>query len=320
MAINDAFDEVTASTFAHRKKSVTDNITGQNALLNMLREKNRIRTDVKGGTQIEEPVILMPNGTVGNFSGFQAHNINESEVSTNAAYQWSNKFMYVVASGPELRMNSGFEAVYSLSQTRIEAAEASAANHMAAELYSDGSVVDGLTGLQAFIQADGQGTVGGINSANFANWRNQFKEMETTNSWQTAVRKEFNALYIKCCLNTDKVDLIMASHDVYNAYEATLQEQIRYMDKSAANGGHETVRYKTAEVVFDTNTNFAASAERAYFLTTKNMALVEHPQAKWEKEAARKPVNADGIIIPFYWMGNLTMKSRRTMGLLKDTA
>lgn len=320
MAINDAFDEVTASTFANRKGTPTDNITGMNALYNHFKKKKRITEDVSGGSRFERPVILMPNTTVGNYSGLGAHNIDEGENFSNLTVDWSKKYMYVIISGDEMRQNKGPEKAYSLVDAKIDAGEASVANHMSSEIYSDGTVVDGLIGLQGWMQTNGAGTVGGINSALYTNWQNKYLEMSGTDAWQANIRKEFNKAFLLASYNATSPDLIVASNDVYNAYEDTIQQQIRYMSAEKADGAQENIAYKGADVIHDVNVNFTGTAERAYMLTTKHWELCELSELKWKKQPYKTPVNADGIVIPFLWAGAQLTKSRRTNCLLIDAA
>ncbi len=87
-----------------------------------------------------------------------------------------------------------------------------------------------------------------------------------------------------------------------------------------AGAGFETLKYKSASVVFDTNTNFGTTAERMYFINTKNLYLIQHSEAQWTQDDEKKPINQDGVVIPMYWMGNLITDSRRRQGILIDAA
>jgi hypothetical protein len=134
------------------------------------------------------------------------------------------------------------------------------------------------------------------------------------------LRGYFNRLWSLTERGTNKTDLIIASNDFYNAYEASVQQQVRYMNKTKAEDGFETIAYKSADVVRDACANFATNAELAYFLNTKYLYLFEHPKARWEREETRTPPDQDVTIVPFIWMGNMMCRGRRDQGLLKDAA
>lgn len=152
-------------------------------------------------------------------------------------------------------------------------------------------------------------------------WANQYQEMTGTGAWsKSTIKGEMNKLWMKTVRGLDKPDLILASHDIYAAYEEALQDNQRYMDSKKASAGFESLKYKTADIIFDSNTNFGTTAERAYFLNTDYLYLVEHPDARWTEDDQRTPVNQDAIVIPMYWMGALVLTNRARQGLLIDAA
>lgn len=146
--------------------------------------------------------------------------------------------------------------------------------------------------------------------------------MAGTGSWsKSTIKGEFNTLWLDCVRGNDKPDLIVASHDVFSAYEESLQDLQRYVDSAKkATVGFESLRYKTADVIFDNNTNFGTTAELAYFLNTKFLYLVQHKEAQWTQDEDKKPTNQDAVIIPMYWMGQLVTSNRALQGRLYDAA
>lgn len=316
------FRDLAHATISHWKKKPTDNITQHNALFRWMKENNGIKSDIDGGLDITEPVVLMENPTIQNYSGYQALNTGAAEVTQIAKFPWCQKAMHVSASGFELRVNKGKAMMYRLVDTKLEAANTTAANRMAIEIYSDGSIADGLQGLEVFITNDGTGTIGGIDSSLYSNWKNQFYSPGAAASYlaNDKVRGHFNTLYIDCTVGNEMPDLIVASNDVYTALEEAMQLQMRYpypyQSEKEANFGFQGLQYKKATVVHDANVSFATNAHRAYFLNTKYIYLYEHPDAKWDEEEARKPVNQDATVIPFYWQGGTAIKNRRLQGKL----
>lgn len=324
-SLADAFVEIDAITRKHRKQRVTSSVAEHNALLSILKEKNKIRHDVDGGTEIVEPVALLENSTIQNYSGFDPLNDGDSESTFPARFGWAQKAIHVAASGKELRMNSGKNAMVRLVKMKQQIAEETAANRMAIELYGDGTGYEAIDGLQTYLTTNGAGIVGGIDSSVYTNWQNKVYEMPGTDAWSsTTIEEYFATLYKKCVVGKDRPDLIMASHDIYTALEKAIMEKTRYqgyMDQKKANFDFEHIIFKNnVPVHFDSNVNFGETAERAYFLNCDHLYLVEHPQAKWDFEEGRKATNVDGVFIPAYWMGNLITKKRRTSGLLIDAA
>ena len=110
------------------------------------------------------------------------------------------------------------------------------------------------------------------------------------------------------------------SHDLYAVYENGLQDNQRYADAKMASWGFETVKYKSASVIFDDNDNFSTTAEKAYFLNTKYLYLIEHPEARWSQEEDKVPINQDAVVIPIYWMGQMCTSQRSLQGIMFDAA
>jgi hypothetical protein len=169
--------------------------------------------------------------------------------------------------------------------------------------------------------------VGGINAANWPFWRNQFRELVGTNTAATpsvansaAMVADMNRLWLATVRGKDKPDLIVMTHDFYALYELGLQDKQRYADATLGDAGFETLKYKTAAVVFDDNANFGTTAERGYFLNTDYLYLVQHSEAQWTADEEKKPVNQDAIVVPMYWMGNMVTTNRALQGILFDAA
>jgi hypothetical protein len=129
-----------------------------------------------------------------------------------------------------------------------------------------------------------------------------------------------NTLWLSCVRGNDKPDLIIASNDTYSAYEESLQDNQRYMDSRSASAGFEMLKYKTADVMFDSNSNFSTTGELMYFLNTDYLYLVQHPDAQWTQDEDKRPTNQDAVLIPLYWMGQLIVTNRARQGRLYDAA
>ncbi|MFM1816826.1 MAG: hypothetical protein RLZ98_3521 [Pseudomonadota bacterium] len=316
-----AFDELTATTAKHRQRRITNSVAAHNAHLRMMEKRGNIQ--IAGGSEIVEPVGLVENGTITNIAGAQTASTAYEDNITACRVPWVSKWMAVSAPGDLLRKNNGADAFVKLVNAKVDIAEQSAANFMNAEVCGDGSGDQAIFGLQLWLQSDGLGIAGGLDAATYSNWANKVQSLSGSafsDATGATMRADFNKLYIKCVFDMEKPDTCMATHDIYNVYEAAVQQQMRYPmygDKGQAETGVDSVYYKSMMVTHDVNANFAATGQRAYFLNSKHCYLFEHPQARWEKEDARRPTNADVIIIPFLWMGNYLKKSRRTQGLLK---
>lgn len=320
------FTEMVTTTDRTWGQRVTDNVSKHNALLRRMKERGKIKT-VGGGYEIAERVEYAENGTYQRYAGYDALNTNASDVLTTVKYPYRQVALHVTASGREIRMNSSKEAMINLVSERKANAIRTATNQFAIDLYSSGALDEQINGLQNLIQTNGQGTVGGVNSTTWTFWRNKFREATGTNTAatpslanSTQFKGDMNNVWLATSRGTDATDLIVMTHDFYALYEVSEQDKQRYADSELAKAGFTTLKYKSADVIFDDNANFATTGETAYFLNTNYLYLVQHREAQWTPDGEKKPTNQDAVVVPIYWMGNLVCTNRALQGRLIDEA
>lgn len=317
-----AFVEAVAVELRNHESGVADNVTLHNALYRRLKERNKIKK-VSGGYEIARTLSYQQNQTYQRYSGYEALNIQASDVLTMVRYPWVQAAVNITASGLELRNNGGREGFIDLVKERVENARGTAANNMSLDLYSDGSLTNQMGGLASVLQTNGQGTVGGIDSATWTFWQNFVREIAGTNTWsKSTIRDEMQAATMRLTRGADKPDLYVATHDFYAAYWGGLTDFQRYTNESAKTGqaGFTSLKFNDADVIFDSNTNFATTGERMYMLNTKYLELVVHRQADWTQLADKVSVNQDAVVMPLIWQGQLVCTNRSLQGLLIDAA
>ena len=322
---NAAFTQLTAITYDNRSRKMQESITDHNAGYFMLKKKGNIKTK-NGGTFITHPVLIEENTSIQNIQGAEAFDISGSPGPSAATYPWARKVMTVSETGTNIAKNSGRDAIISLVDTKIDQAMATSTNHMGVEMFGDGVTTSSIGGFKQLLTDNGVGTVANINATLYSRWANAFLEMSGTNTWQTTlgqITSEFTKLWYKTEINSYRTDTIIATNDIIQAFEDDMDKKIRYVSHDQAGKGENSfssVFFKNVPVVRDVNANFAATGERAYFLNFNHIYLFQHPDAQWEREKNRVPVNADSVVIPFFWMGNLGMDARRVHGVLIDAA
>lgn len=314
------FTQLVSTTMRNSASDVADNMSAHNALLRRMKKKGNIRV-LDGGYEIQVPLEYAGNGTYTRYGGYDTLNINASDILTSAKFDWAQVALHVVSSGRELMQNNGRSAMINLVKTKKKNALKTAANNFSVDLYSDGSLANQVGGLANIIQSNGQGTVGGLDSSSLPWWRNKFREIAGTNAYtKDTIVGEFNALWLGLVNGEDKPDVIVASHDLYSVYEASQQQLQRYMDAGTADAGFGNLKYKNADVIFDDNANFATTAEKAYFINTDYLYIFQHKDAQWSEDEAKRPINQDAIVVPYYWMGNVACSNRSRQGVLLDAA
>ena len=265
---NSTFTELVSTTFRNHRKELADNVSKNNALFNALTKGGRIDI-LDGGISIAVPLEYANNATYQRYSGYDVLNIQASDVISAAEFQWKQVAVNVVASGLELRNNSGKSQIIKLAKARIKNAMHSFANGMSADLYSDGTATNQIGGLQAIVADAGTGTVGGIDSSSFTFWQNQVQSAAAPiqggagiTPSATTIESLMLPLYISLTRGSDQPDLIVMSNDYFTFYEQSQTSIKRYTDTESAQGGFLSLKYKGANVVFDGGSLGGASPPR----------------------------------------------------------
>jgi hypothetical protein len=316
------FTELVATTFRNHAKDVKDNISHNNALYSRLTGKGQIRTE-DGGLTITQPLDYNSNGTYQRYSGYDLLNIQQSDVITAAEYQWRQIALNVVASGLELRTNSGSNALIKLAKARIRNAMRTFKNNFSYDLYADGTLPNQIGGLQSLVADAGTGTVGGIDSSSWPFWANAVQSAAAPLQGGGAVVPSATTietslmlpLWLNQVRGDDKPDLIVASNDYFTFYEGAQVSIKRYTESGEAQGGFTSLKYKSADVIFDGGSGIPAA--HMYFLNTDYIELVVHQDANLSVQDQMQPYNQDAAVIPILWMGNLVTSNRRLQGVMK---
>ena len=168
---NATFTELVSTTFRKHSKEVKDNVSKNNAFYRKLYTTGQYRKE-DGGLTIVQALDYQANSTYQRFSDWDVLNISQSDVITSAEYQWRQIALNVVASGRELRINSGDSRIINLAKARTKNAIRTFKNNFSADMYSDGTLANQINGLQALVSDAGTGTVGGIDSSAWPFWQN----------------------------------------------------------------------------------------------------------------------------------------------------
>lgn len=317
---NSTFTELVSTTYRKHKKDIADNLSNRNALYGFMMKKGNKRTE-DGGLSIVTPLDYAVNSTYQRYTDWDILNIGASDVISSAEYQWRQVAMNIVASGRELRLNSGETKIINLAKAKMKNAFRTFENSFSADLYSDGSATNQIDGLQKIIADTNTNTVGGIDASTTPNafWRNRVTDASVLSVTTSATTIE-GSLMLPTWLAVDRgpsdcPDLIVMDSVYWTYYENSQVSIKRYTDAKSADGGFVTMKYKSADVVFDTSD---IPASHAYFINTNYLELVVHKDADLEILDGMRPINQDGEVIPVLWMGNLVCSNRKQQAVIHE--
>ncbi len=315
------FGELASTTYRNHDKVTKDNVSKHNALYRRLTEKGNLRLE-DGGLSLVKTLDYANNSTYTRYSGFGTLNINAVDVLSDAEFPWRQVAVTLAASGRELRTNSGETAFINFVKAKLKNARRSMGNGMSIDLYSDGTASEQINGLQALISDTGVGTVGGINSTNFPFWQNIVQSAAAPLQGGAAVTYSATTietmmlnLWIKLTRMGDHPDMIVMSDDLFAMYEQSQTSLKRYAPEDNGQGGMISMKYKNADVFFDSSGGIPAT--HAYFINTDFIELVAHKDANMTAMDELKSINQDAIVIPILWQGNMVVGNRSLQGVMK---
>ncbi|MBI3716104.1 MAG: phage major capsid protein [Betaproteobacteria bacterium] len=316
-----AWTELASTTYRNHSKQVADQVTKHNALFRRLSEKGKVRLE-DGGLTIVQPLDYQANSTYQRYSGYDVLNINAVDVLTAAEYPWRQVAVNVAASGLELRTNSGANRIVNFTKAKIRNAMHSMANGLSIDLYSDGTAANQINGLQAIVADAGTGTVGGINSATYSFWQNVVQSAAAPLQGGGAITPSATTIeslmlptWIRTTRGTDMPDMIVMSDDYFTLFEQSQTSLKRYTADQTGQAGMVSMKYKTADVFFDSSGGIPTS--HAYFINTDYLELVAHQDANMTMMDELRSVNQDAVVIPVLFQGNLVCSARFLQAVMK---
>jgi hypothetical protein len=304
-------NNLVTTTINNYHKEFADNVANSNALTALLREGNRIRT-VDGGKTISCPLTYAEE-TFAWYSGTELLSRAVKETISESDFAPANAVASVTLSGPDLAKNKGKERILNLLEGKMENAQVTMNNNITKAVYSDGTVAKSFAGLKAFVTDAGTGIVGGIDSTTWPFWKNQFQSIARATGLQyPALKAGMNALWMKLIRGTEHPDLVVADGEVYSTYESGLQENQRYTDARLGALGFETLKYKSAALVFD---GAATGLVGGYMLNTKYMKFEIYSGRNFEMlDLPDQSPDMDAVTRHIAFMGALTLSNRSMQG------
>ena len=325
MAIpNSTMTEIVTTTLRNRTGKTADNVTKNNALLNRLKKKGKVKT-VSGGRTIVQELEYAENGTFKRYSGYESLNITPSDVFTASEYNYAQAAVAISISGLEQLQNSGEEAIIDLLEGRISNAERTLVNNIAVDCYSDGTSDGGrqIGGLAYLVDSTpSTGTVGGIDSSASiaAFWRNiAFSSVTNGGAAATSgnIHSYTNQVYVQLVRGADKPDLIVADNNYWRLYLESLQAIQRISSDEMAKAGFDSLKYMSADVVLDGGVGGGASTNTMNFLNTDYLFFRPHADRNFTPLGDdRFATNQDAMVKLIGFAGNMTASNRRLQGIL----
>ncbi len=292
---------------------ITDNVYNSNPLFFRLNTANK--KVVRGGTQIEAPLMYQRFAAGGAYTGLQLLDISPSDTVRNAAWDWKQYYVPVTVDGLTLIKTDSPESIADFIRLYFAQAEMEMSEHLGTGVFSDGTtntlLIDGLAG------AVDDGTVlttyGGLSRTTFTWWKSTM-DTATTQMTLTALQSMFG--------NTSRggrhPTLIVSNQANYNRYwvlntaKQNFYVQPVAMDEQLANAGFTNLLFNSVPWVVDSH--IASTAGTIYFLNEDYISLCVSPRGDFYMEDFQTAINQDAMVAKLFWAGNLYITNCQVQG------
>jgi hypothetical protein len=318
------FDELLSTTVQKLESELVDQVMEAHPTLDALKQVAK-----KGdGPSVIQPIRLgLVNRTaVSDELGTFSTSV-DGPIAGVAKYEYSNPIITPTSVAfRTLALNAGPNRVIDLVKAHLGAAKDDHASTLAAYLHADAADVadasvpfnslDALVGNAASDAAAVQVGVyklGGVDSSAVAAWQATRETITDATDIRLAFRQVANSVLDR---SGKKADIILAGADVFDEYEASLDDQIRYNALSVGDTRFRELRFDGVVVRRDGND---CPDDRAYFLYTPAV-IVEYLAGYFMKvEKTQRVQGTLTDVIPMATMLAVGTTERRAHGLLIRT-
>jgi len=303
---------------------VVDNIYGRNLMFFRLNQANK--RIVRGGTQIEVPLMYDTFAAGGTYSGFEELTIAPSDTVKNGAWDWKQYYVPVAVDGLTLIKTDSPEAIADFIRLYFAQAEMEMSRLLGAGVWSTGTDTKAIDGIPTAVD-DGTvtGTYGGLSRTTNTWWKSQY-DGSTTTLTTTAMQTMFG----NCSQGGRHPTVIVTTQTNYNRYWAlgagTNGSQEfpvgpAAVDEQLFQAGFTNLVFNGVPLVVDDNipTNGptgAGTGHHMYFLNEDYGWLAVSPRADFLMEDFQTPINQHAMVAKLYWAGNLIWNNCKTQGKL----
>lgn len=124
---------------------------------------------------------------------------------------------------------------------------------------------------------------------------------------------DMNAMFNDVSDGQDFPTFLLTGSTVFEYYENALVGQIRYNDTRMADAGFQNLMYKNVPMIWDPQ---IGNTDEIYFINTKYLQLVMHPEGDFITTDFIEPDNQAAKVAKILFLGQLICTNRRRCGTL----
>lgn len=240
-------DTLYTSTWAYRRREVTEQAFLKTPLIYWLRERGHVE-NISGYRRIEVPLKYGSNETVRWIGKGATVPMQDSELITMAYENWTYVAVSVMRWFTEDQQNRGQAAAINMVETKLDAAELSLYEDLERVMFADGSGALEPNGLQNLISTSGASdtsTIHGLSRDTYSWWRNQSKAA-------SGAASVYLVSDMRTCLNditkysrSELRDIVLVTDQAtYELYEDVCMDMKILSNTMLADAGYDSIQFK----------------------------------------------------------------------------
>lgn len=303
---------------------VTDNIYASNVLTYRLMKNNK--KVIRGGTQLEVPLMYKRFSAGGMYSGYQTFNTSPSDTIKNAAFDWKQAVVSWSVDGLTMIRVDSPDAIASFLRLQSDQATMEMAEILAGTIFADGVTdpldFDGLAG------AVGTGsTIGNVNYGGISRTANTWWNSSVTGVTATSTLSQSGLLtaFTAATVGGQHPTIILSRQDQWNRFfllNSASGYAIQYdrapqgHDELLATMGFTNLLFNNVPWVVDSHVTdgIVASNSRIYMLNENFISWGVSPRADFYLKPFVEPPNQDAMVASILFAGNLLFSNCKTQG------
>ncbi len=309
------WDAYLTTTMDNYRKTLYDNIFNDVPLISYANGKlgiavrgKTIKRYESSGNRITEQLMYGKNSTVSSYSGAETLPAVLQDGITEAVYSWKQYAGDISITNLQKATNSGEAQIINLLQALIKQTELTFKEKLNLGAWGDGTGNSSkdLTGLQALISATT--TVGGISPTTHTWWKSDVTS--NVGSFIANGRDAMRTAFFNVSKGADKIDVIFTTQSIWEAFEKTLEPEVRRSHDGVANSGFENITYRSIPVIIDDD----CPSGEMFGLNSNYINYVVHPDFDMSHTPFANLVvtgQQDVTSAKILFYGNLTINNRR---------
>src|SRR3990167_2000779 len=295
----------TRSTILKMGDYLQDQVFTKIALLRWLQKEAQVTK--QGGASILVPMLYAKANGFKAYAGDEVIDTTGSEGITVSQATWRNYGGPVTITGTEIRQNAG-EKLFDLVKAKTEQSMMTLKDRINIDFFQSTQDAKKVQALPILV--DATSTVQDVNSTTSSWWQAQ---VITGGSFaargQADMRNARDLIMQAGQGGSSGPSLVLTTRLIYELYEASLVQGIRYESRDAGDASFGSLKWSTANVDFDPN---VATGEM-YLLPSDALKLVVHSDAAMTLGEFKEPVDQDIRTAKLLAMLNLVTTNRRRL-------